>query len=615
MAKNIDPKLKKIGEYLKLDESSSFVIPEYQRAYSWETKHCDKLWQDIEAFIESGGNDPYFFGTIIINCQYNDTKLSLIDGQQRTTTFLLLLKAMLLRLNYAIDETANDKDSERLHAVLTIKRNTILKILYRAKDDDIFDILEDFSKVKDVKVLENLSNNELHKKDLIGILKAPDFLGAEISVTKIRYKQKNNKYTNYFRNFKFFYERLITLSSTKIKTFAENFLEKCEIIEIRSWNVDQAITMFNSLNSDGMPLLDADIISAQLYSNAANDRKAFNEKWETLLVKVNKLEQLKIADIDVILMQYMYINRARKAEYITDKGSIDVITPGLRRYYTEINKQLLKEPLGLCEELLRLVDMWLKIKDYPLVKLALKFNENIKLYIASFLSRYKVDDIIENAVRQICRNLLKLFAVLELVDTGYSSSKFKTFLFGENIKLVDENVDVFEVERDIDEHISKNWDMEEIRKSASEYEKNILVYLNEYLFAKNKGLEFMLTEKYDIEHIMPSSGKNIAQIQMDAGMENAEEFMSFVSKLGNKILLEEDINRSIGNEWFRTKIQTSITNKSGYKDSKYAIASNLVETYRLDSKPYWTKEDINKTTETIANRISDFVFQKESSTN
>lgn len=611
MAKNIDPKLKKIGEYLKLDESSSFVIPEYQRAYSWETKHCDKLWQDIEAFIESGGNDPYFFGTIIINCQDNDTKLSLIDGQQRTTTFLLLLKAMLLRLNYAIEETANDKDSERLHAVLTIKRNTILKILYRAKDDDIFDILEDFSRVEDIKILENLSINELHKKDLIGILKAPDFLSAEMAVTKIPYKQKNNKYTNYFRNFKFFYERLETLSSTKIKTFTENFLEKCEIIEIRSWNVDQAITMFNSLNSDGMPLLDADIISAQLYSNAGNDRNTFNEKWKTLLEKVNELEQFKIANIDAILMQYMYINRARKVEYMTDKGSIDVTTPGLRRYYTEISKQLLKEPLELCEELLKLVDMWLKIKDCPLVKLALKFNENIKLYMASFLSRYKVDDIIEDAVSLICTNLLKLFTVLELVDIGYSSSRFKTFLFGVNIKLVDQSVDVLEVERDIDEHISKNWDMEEIRKSTLEYEKNILVYLNEYLFAKSKGLEFILTEKCDIEHIMPSSGKNTAQIQIDAEMENTEEFMSFVNKLGNKILLEEDINRSIGNEWFRTKIQTSITNKSGYKDSIYAIAANLVETYRLVSKPYWTKNDINKTTETIADRISEFIFQKE----
>lgn len=61
MAKNIDPELKKIGSYLKLEENATFVIPEYQRSYSWEIKQCDKLWQDLENFIDSGGSDPIFW--------------------------------------------------------------------------------------------------------------------------------------------------------------------------------------------------------------------------------------------------------------------------------------------------------------------------------------------------------------------------------------------------------------------------------------------------------------------------------------------------------------------------------------------------------------------------
>jgi len=74
MAKNIEPKLKKIGDYLKLEEDTVFTIPEYQRAYSWGIDNCDKLWQDINDFVESESKDRYFFGTIIINCQDNDTK-------------------------------------------------------------------------------------------------------------------------------------------------------------------------------------------------------------------------------------------------------------------------------------------------------------------------------------------------------------------------------------------------------------------------------------------------------------------------------------------------------------------------------------------------------------
>ena len=61
MAKNIEPTLKLISGYLKLQKSENFVIPEYQRSYSWGITHCDKLWQDIEAFISSNATDPYFW--------------------------------------------------------------------------------------------------------------------------------------------------------------------------------------------------------------------------------------------------------------------------------------------------------------------------------------------------------------------------------------------------------------------------------------------------------------------------------------------------------------------------------------------------------------------------
>ena len=83
MAKNIEHKLKKIGDYLKLEEDTVFTITEYQRAYSWGIDNCDKLWQDINDFVESESKDRYFFGTIIINCQDNDTKYGLIDGPPR----------------------------------------------------------------------------------------------------------------------------------------------------------------------------------------------------------------------------------------------------------------------------------------------------------------------------------------------------------------------------------------------------------------------------------------------------------------------------------------------------------------------------------------------------
>ncbi|NLB27031.1 MAG: DUF262 domain-containing protein [Bacteroidales bacterium] len=608
MAKNIDPRLRKIGDYLKLDDGAIFIIPEYQRAYSWEIKQCDKLWQDLDAFIDSGGTDPYFFGTIIINCQDDDTSLSLIDGQQRTITFILLLKALLVKLENVIKDTKKDDDSLRLTSALEKKRDRIITILYKASDEEVFDILGDFERAKTENILENYSINELYQSELMTIMKCSSFDEAEKKVEKIKYKQKDNKYTNYFRNFKFFYEKLNDLSASGINKFAEYILDKSEIIEIRSWNVEQAITMFNSLNSDGMPLLDSDIISAKLYSNSGNDREVFNKKWSELKKTVSNLEENRIVDLDSILMQYMYIKRSQDKEYLSDKGAVSVTTPGLRRYYTDDNKILLENPLRLTAQLLKIAKIWKAIYEYSIVQLCFKFNENIKLYLISYLFRFELDEISENLVEEFAKNLVKLFSVLELVDTGYSSSKFKTFLFGLNISLVDKDVNVEKINGDIKTHINKNWTKEDLSASILAYNKNSLVYLNEYISCKGCNRGFVLPEKYEIEHIMPRSGQNIDQIRKDAGIEEREEFLSVVNKLGNKILLEESVNRSIGNAWFRTKIQTSIKDKMGYKDSVFCLPTKLVESNCSDPQPTWTVNNINQETEKIADRISDFIF-------
>ena len=398
MAKNIEPKLKKIGDYLKLEEDTVFIIPEYQRAYSWKIEHCDKLWQDINDFVESESKDRYFFGTIIINCQENDTKYGLIDGQQRTTTFLLLLKALLVRTNIAIERTLNDDDSAGLRRGLQERRRRIMGILYKAETEDISD-KPDSEKDAEIChraiILKNFSINEQYKTELETILQATDYESAEARVVKIKYKQKDNRYTNFFRNFKFFYTKISELSDSRLNSIAKAITDNCEVIEIKSWQVEQAITMFNSLNSDGLPLYDSDIISAKLYAAAERIGKesAFSNSWKQLGDIISELETFGIADINSILMQYMYYIRTINHETISDTGAVNVTTPGLRRYFTEINKGPISDPLKMCTDMIKLSKIWKKVSDYPQIKVLLKFNENSKLFLASYFFRFNEEDI------------------------------------------------------------------------------------------------------------------------------------------------------------------------------------------------------------------------------
>ena len=116
MADWIKPEAKTIGKYFKdviVDKEFHFEIPAYQRAYSWSIPQCEQLLDDINAFIENSNdnNKRYFFGTIILDCSndanQNEKVYSLVDGQQRTTTFLLLIKALLLRIQTLIKKLKN----------------------------------------------------------------------------------------------------------------------------------------------------------------------------------------------------------------------------------------------------------------------------------------------------------------------------------------------------------------------------------------------------------------------------------------------------------------------------------------------------------------------------
>lgn len=327
-----------------------------------------------------------------------------------------------------------------------------------------------------------------------------------------------------------------------------------------------------------------------------------------MLKQISELNSTKIANIDSILSQQMYYERAKNKEIVSETGSVNVTTPGVRRYFTEINKNLLNEPVNLCEKMINLSKIWVKVSNYPIVQVLFKFNENSKLFLASYFHRFNEEDVSEEKMEVIFECMLRLFAVLELVDTGYSSSSFKTFLFGEVVKFADSTVSVEDIKADFDAHICKKWNKENLREEITEYDKSSLVYLNEYLFAKEKGISFNLGTKYDIEHIMPDSGRNLQEIRRDANIGSEEEFKEVVNKLGNKILLEEKINRSIGNEWFRTKISTKLEDKTGYIDSSFPIANTLVCKYGTKDKPYWKKEDINEATEKAADRILRFIF-------
>lgn len=93
----LDTKIITISEYL---QNKDLSIPHFQRPYKWSTKNVNQLLDDIQRFK---GDAPYRIGTIVIYKE-NDT-FQIVDGQQRTITFLLIFKALC---SYKLETIQNE---------------------------------------------------------------------------------------------------------------------------------------------------------------------------------------------------------------------------------------------------------------------------------------------------------------------------------------------------------------------------------------------------------------------------------------------------------------------------------------------------------------------------
>ncbi len=173
MNRAIEPVQLFIGNYLKLNKKECFVIPEYQRSYSWDKTKCEKLWDDIDIFRKSNQDDPYFFGTIISDrSESHANEIYIIDGQQRTTTFFLLAKALQLKIQETLKQFTTNDETERLKRGLETVLDSILGIFLKMEDiGEVVDLRKNWTIINNVTLVKNESMNEQFFTDFWEIIK------------------------------------------------------------------------------------------------------------------------------------------------------------------------------------------------------------------------------------------------------------------------------------------------------------------------------------------------------------------------------------------------------------------------------------------------------------
>jgi len=316
---------KSISSLLKEIKGHKFIIPDYQRPYKWEIDKCDALWNDI---VENSVlPDEYFFGTIVTYIN-KDGNCEIIDGQQRITSFYLLLRAFYKKLE------GSDQNSENVIGL----KNQVAPCIWETHD--ISQKVTDFSLIHIESKVAIESDNEIFHN----ILKTGE--------------SNDNNDDNYSENYRYFRQQCDNFAKqnpTEWEKLCFFILHKCIILPIECDFEDTALTIFNTLNDRGLPLSDSDIFKAKLYRNkkTKQDQTIFTDTWKELtdICKQAKLE------IDDIFRYYMHVIRSRE-----DNNKREV---GLRRFYADKNYIYLKDD-QLLEEIMLLANFWMFPTVFPL---------------------------------------------------------------------------------------------------------------------------------------------------------------------------------------------------------------------------------------------------------
>lgn len=241
-----------------------FVIPVYQRPYSWKKTNCELLIKDLLNLSQRNDDATHFFGSIVyvVNNIGSCNEYIIIDGQQRITTISLLLLAIR---NYI----TNNSLSIGINAIEITNRYLTdaysdsakkLKLKLVQGDDDAYDRL--------IEKAQPIANN------------------------------------NVTVNYNFFYETISSLSENEIKGLYDAIRKLIIVnISLNPNNGDDPQLIFESLNSTGLDLEEADKIRnyVLMKMTSSQQERIYKNYWEKLENKVSK------EDINKFIRHYLAV--------------------------------------------------------------------------------------------------------------------------------------------------------------------------------------------------------------------------------------------------------------------------------------------------------------------
>lgn len=559
------------------NKHADFLIPDYQRPYAWGETECQTLWDDIFGFAfpdndcnKFDRNNEYFLGPIV-TFKNDGGKMEVIDGQQRLTTLMLLLRAFYVCFINMQDEYSRST------------REELGKCIWKT---------DEFGR-PDMNALkidsEVASDND--KEEFLEILRTGSV-------------EKGHK-SRYAVNYKFF--------QGKIEDFLKSFpaycnympiriLNNCILLPIEAESQDTALRIFSTLNDRGKPLSDADIFKAQFYKNYSKlgQKDEFTRRWKDLDELCQEIfHPLSGTPMDELFSRYMY--------YIRAKQGIKASTvEALRKFYERDGYALLKRPETL-DEMEILARFW---KDVSIQENS-RFSDQVlrQLYILNwapnsmwtyfvsvyFLQNRQEDGALDDqAFYDFLKKTIAFIWTYAVTNPGVNT--LRAPVFAEMVNIVTGKPVTFGAYQ-FDSKAVKN------RFFTVEFGNNRPItkaMLAWWAFQDKEQPLLDLNKEFDIEHIFARNRQEKEESLSDSKL---------LEVLGNKALLERRINISASDYRFadKKKYYLGFTQRGRKKErTKIHELEQLANT-----ASDFTEADIVRRNEQIINQFIDFLRENE----
>ena len=487
-----------------------FRIPVYQRNYDWSESNCNRLLDDIYGIMQSG--DKHFLGTIVFMAAKSGgfalQEYIIIDGQQRLTTLMLILKALSVVAERVGDDCYHEIEEQYLH-------NKYCSEEFKVK-------------LKPIK-----SDNNQFTLLLEGKIDEMD------------------EDTHIYHNFMLCKERFERWAERGINpSQVLDALTKLEIVEIvLTKGEDDPQVIFESINSTGLELSNADLIRNYLLMNADDQEKLYENYW--LYIEKTLRNKMDYSNLDAFFMQYIVYKTSKPVnsrqlynsfvKLFKDSGySQESILKELR-YYAEIFGAFVYGSAKYSERINRLLYRLRVLNqttcypfllhvfdDYHQGVIDEETVEKILQFILAYLLRRMVCGVPSNTLRGLFTYLYnRIFKVASNKQKYYET--LNKFLFTVSSKDV----------------IPSAGEFERALQKANIYGNNALCRFLLLDIENGDGKEILQAENLTIEHIMPQT------LSADWSHIRPEEHEEYLHTLGN--LSVTGYNSELSNKSFAEK--------------------------------------------------------------